>query len=51
MKQEILPKETNRAFAFDMWMSAPMPMVTLVKTMDVSHLLRLSRKNNISSTP
>ena len=47
MKQEINPKETNRAFAFEMWMSAPMPMVTLVKTMNVSHLLRLSRKHNI----
>ena len=47
MKQEINPKETNRACAFEMWMSAPMPMVTLVKTMDVSHLLRLSRKSNI----
>jgi len=27
MKQEINPKETPRAFAFEMWMTAPMPMV------------------------
>ncbi len=47
MKTEIQPQETTRAQAFEMWMSAPMPMVTLVKTMDVSHLLKLSRKHNI----
>ena len=47
MKHEINPQETNRAFAFEMWMTAPMPMVTLVKTMNVSHLLRVSKKQNI----
>ena len=47
MKQEINPKETPRAFAFEMWMTAPMPMVTLVKTMNVSNLLRASRKNGV----
>ena len=31
MKHEINPQETNRAFAFEMWLNAPMPMVTLVK--------------------
>lgn len=47
MKHEINPKETPRAFAFEMWMTAPMPMVTLVKTMNVSNLLRASRKSGI----
>ena len=47
MKQETDPKETPRAFAFKMWMTAPMPMVTLVKTMDVSKLLRTSRKSGV----
>ena len=47
MKYEINPHETNRAFAFEMWLNAPMPMVTLVKTMDVSRLARLSRKSGI----
>jgi hypothetical protein len=32
MKTEVQPQETPRAFAFEMWMTAP--MVTLVKTMD-----------------
>lgn len=47
MKTEVQPQETPRAFAFKMWMTAPMPMVTLVKTMDVSKLLRTSQKSGI----
>jgi chloramphenicol O-acetyltransferase type A len=47
MKQEIKPQETNRAEAFSMWMSSPMPMVTLVKTLDVSRLVKISRKTGI----
>ena len=47
MKHEINPEETKRAFAFEMWLNAPMPMVTLVKTMDVSRLARLSRKSGV----
>ena len=47
MKTEINPKETKRAYAFEMWLNAPMPMVTLVKTMNVSHLIKLSRKSGI----
>lgn len=45
--QEINPKETTRAYAFEMWMKAPMPMVTLIKTLDVSHILKISRKRNV----
>ena len=47
MKQQINPEETKRAFAFEMWLNAPMPMVTLVKTMDVSRLARFSRKSGM----
>jgi len=47
MKQEINPKETSRAYAFEMWMKAPMPMVTLFKTLDVSHLVRMSKRRNL----
>ena len=32
MKQEINPKDTNRAIAFELWIKSPMPMVTLTKT-------------------
>ena len=47
MKTEVNPQETKRAFAFEMWMTAPMPMVTLVKTMNVSKLLKISKKSGI----
>lgn len=44
MKQEINPKDTNRAIAFELWMQSPMPMVTLTKTFDVSHITMMSKK-------
>ncbi len=47
MKTEVNPSETSRAYAFDMWMKAPMPMVTLLKTLDVSRLVKISRKQGL----
>lgn len=44
MKKEIDPKETSRAQAFELWMMAPNPMVTFFKTVDVTRLVRMSRK-------
>ena len=45
MKREINPQESNRAEAFSMWMSSPVPMVTLVKTFDVTRLVKVSKKS------
>lgn len=45
--KEINPKETSRAFAFEMWMSSPMPMVTITKTFDISHLCKISKKKKL----
>ncbi|MBR6455502.1 MAG: chloramphenicol acetyltransferase, partial [Prevotella sp.] len=50
MKTEINPQESPRAEAFSLWMSSPMPMVTLVKTFDVSRLLKFSRKSGLKFT-
>ena len=47
MKQAINPQDTTRAYAFEMWMQAPMPMVTFFRTLDVSHLLRVSRRTGM----
>ena len=47
MKQKINPQKSNRAEAFRMWMSSPMPMVTLVKTLDISRLVKVSKKSGI----
>ncbi len=43
--KEIDPKKTTRAYAFEMWMQAPMPMVTFFKTLDVTRLVKFSKKH------
>ena len=48
MKREINPQETSRADAFSLWMSSPMPMVTLVKTFNVSKIVKYSKRHDIS---
>ena len=45
--REINPQETTRAYAFDMWMQAPMPMVTFFKTLNVQRLPRISHKRGL----
>ena len=44
MVTEIDPSQTGRAAAFDLWMGAPMPMVTLFQTLDVTRLRKASRR-------
>ena len=46
-KQEINPKDTCRAQAFELWMKSPMPMVTLTKTFDVTRLRKVSRRRGM----
>lgn len=45
--REIDPKKTKRADAFDLWMSSPMPMVTLTKTFDITHIYRFGKKKDM----
>ena len=47
MKREIAPQETTRAEAFSLWMTSPMPMVTLTKTFNVTKVLKASKKRGI----
>ena len=48
MKPTVIdPKTTTRAAAFDLWMSAPNPMVTFFKTLDVTPLVQFSRKRGL----
>ena len=47
MKVEVNPKDTVRGVAFELWMSSPMPMVTLTKTFNVSKVLRASKKLSV----
>ena len=44
MANVIDPNETKRGQAFDIWMRAPVPMVTYSTTLDVSHLISISHK-------
>ena len=47
MPKEINPKDTTRAMAFEFWMKAPNPMVTFFKTLDVTNLVRASKKRGM----
>ena len=47
MPVQVDPKETSRAPAYELWMQAPNPMVTFFKTMDVTELIRISRKRKL----
>lgn len=44
MRQEIHPQESNRKEALNLWMTSPMPMVTMTKTFDITRILKVSRK-------
>lgn len=45
--KEIDPMKTSRAYAYNMWKDAPMPMVTLLKRMEVSRLHRVSKRKRL----
>ena len=47
MKIEVKPQETTRAEAFSLWMTSPMPMVTLTKTFNVSKLIKVSKRKGL----
>ena len=47
MPQERSPQDTSRAAAYKLWMQAPNPMVTFFKTVDVTNLVRISKKRNL----
>ena len=47
MAREINPKDTTRAMAYELWMKAPNPMVTFFKTLDVTNLVRISKKRKL----
>ncbi len=46
MRREIDPNDTTRAKAYALWMGAPNPMVTFFKTLDVTNLVRVSRRRH-----
>lgn len=47
MPHSVDPKQTTRAFAYEFWMKAPNPMVTFIKTIDVTRLVRASKRKGL----
>ena len=47
MAREINPKDTTRAAAYELWMGAPNPMVTFFKTLDVTNLIKISKRKHM----
>ena len=47
MPRIINPKETTRAMAYELWMQAPNPMVTFFKTLNVTNLVRVSKRRGL----
>ena len=47
MAKEIDVKDTTRAYAYELWMKAPNPMVTFFKSFDVTNLVRVSKRRHL----
>ena len=47
MPREVDPKDTTRNMAYELWMKAPNPMVTFFKTLDVTNLVKVSKKKKM----
>ena len=47
MAKEVQPKDTARAMAYEFWMKAPNPMVTFFKTLDVTNLIKVSKRKHL----
>ena len=49
MKKEIDPKESPRGRAFELWKTAGMPKVTIVKTFDISGLVKVAKRSGMKT--
>ena len=47
MVREIYHQHTTRNMAYERWIKAPNPMVTFFKTLDVTNLIKVSKKKNM----
>ena len=44
MAKPIKPQDTTRAIAFELWMKAPNPTMTFFKTLDITNLIKVSKR-------
>jgi chloramphenicol O-acetyltransferase type A len=47
MAKEVNPQDTTRAMAYKLWLKAPNPMVTFFKTLDITNLIKISKKKGL----
>ena len=47
MAKEVQPKDTTRAMAYELWMKAPNPMVTFFKTLNVTNVVKVSKRKKM----
>ena len=47
MARQINPEDTTRFMAFELWMKAPNPMMTFFKTLDISNLIKVSKRKGL----
>ena len=47
MAREMNPQDTTRASAYELWMNAPNPMVTFFKLLDVTNLIKISKRKQM----
>lgn len=47
MVREVKPQETTRAVAYGLWMKVPNPMVTFFKALDVTNLVKVSKRRHL----
>lgn len=47
MVKEIHPKDTTRNKAYELWLKAPNPMVTFFKTLDITNLVKFSKRKHM----
>ncbi|MBE6008960.1 MAG: chloramphenicol acetyltransferase [Lachnospiraceae bacterium] len=47
MSREVKAEDTARAAAYEQWMKAKNPMVTFFKTLDVTNIVKISRKKKL----
>lgn len=47
MPKEIKPEDTSRFSAYQLWMKAPNPMVTFIKTLNVTNLVKFGKRKKL----
>lgn len=47
MRKEMQPNETARAAAYELWMKAPNPMITIIKTLEITNLRKVSKRKHM----